>query len=300
MKYGLHFRSWDGIYSENRMLECMREAKAIGAHTFEVFPPDFVLKCDTQKIRDLKKQIDEIGIELLLTCKFEPDMDLGSENPENRRRGIDFLKRYIEGAAELGAKAIGGIVYSVWPHMYGNDMIDKAIKRERTMHSIESMRKIVPTAEACQITLNAEMVNRFEHYMLNTAEEGIKYCRAVESDRLCLLFDVFHANIEEDSIEDAIRSCKGKIGHVHVSEANRGIPYRESRLDWKAYGRALRDINYTGTVTLEPILLCLGKASYNSRLFRDLIIDPTLEARLRYLKEGLSFIRSTFEEESEG
>ena len=165
------------------------------------------------------------------------------------------------------------------------------------MRSIESMRQIIPTAEACQVTLNAEIVNRFEHYIMNTAAEGMEYCKAVGSERLNLLFDFFHANIEEDSIVEAIKCCKGKIGHVHVSEANRRIPYNGSRMDWKAYGQALRDINYEGTVTLEPILLCLGKTSYNSRLFRDLIEDPSLESRLRLLKDGLTFIKNTFEGE---
>jgi len=294
MKYGLHFRSWDGLFTNDKIMDIAAEAKSLGAETFEVFPPEYVLNCETDKIHELKKKIDELGIEFFLTSKYPPDADLASEDPEERARAIAFMTRYIQGASELGVRKIGGIVYSVWPHRYDNDMIDPQIKYERTMRSIEGMRKLMVTAEKCGVHLDAEIVNRFEHYMMNTAQEAIDYCDAVDSPNFGILFDVFHANIEEDSIEDAIRLCRSRIDHFHVSEPNRRVPYHNGRINWQSIGNALKETGYDGSVTLEPILLFLGKASYNSRLFRDLIDDRSQEARLEIIKNGLDFIKGNF------
>lgn len=295
MKFGLHFRSWDGLYSVDKMARVMDQAKEIGAETFEVFPPPCVLECDRPRIREFRKPIDDTGLEVLLTFRYPADMDLASEDPAQRKNGIAFMKRAIEGAAEFGSHEIGGIVYSVWPHRFDDDMIDPVIKYDRTQRSIESMREIMPVAEACDVHLNAEVLNRFEHYMLNTAEEGVAYCEQVGSTHLGLLMDVFHMNVEEDSFARAIRTAGKHIGHFHVSEPNRRIPHRDSRLDWAGIGKALRETGYTGTVTLEPILLFLGQPSYNSRLWRDLVEDGSQEKRLQLLREGLAFIRENFE-----
>ena len=177
---------------------------------------------------------------------------------------------------------------------YERDMIDKQIKYERTMRSIESMRGVMPLAESCGVSLYAEVINRFEHYMLNTAAEGVDYCKQVGSERLKLLLDVFHMNIEEDSFEQAIQAAGRYIGHFHVSEPNRRLPTPGSRVNWGSMGRALRETGYEGSVTMEPILLFLGQTSYNSRLWRDFIQDASMEERNRMLKESLDFVKSCF------
>lgn len=297
MKYGLHFRSWDGFYDSGNLRECLDQAKVLGAEAFEVFPPACVLSCEKEKIKEVKERIEDSGMELLLTCRYPSDMDIASELPSVRRKGIDYMRRVIEGAAELGAGKIGGIVYSIWPYRFDDDMITPQIKEDRTKYSVESMKEIMETAESCSVCLNAEVLNRFEHYLLNTAKEGADYCEQVGSPNLKLLLDTFHMNIEEDSIPDAIRLAGKHIGHFHVSEPNRKIPRRESRLDWPGIGRALRETGYEGTVVLEPILLFLGPASYNSRLWRNHVEDSSMETRLELLKEGLDFIREQFEQE---
>lgn len=295
MKYGVHFRSWDGLYSADRLPEFLRQAKEIGADTFELFPPEYVIHCDKPKIRQLKAQITDIGLDLLLTCRYPANMDLASSEPGERQAGIAYMKQLIEGAAELGCHEIGGIIYSVWPHNFSSDMIDKNIKYERTQRSIESLRAIMPTAESCDVYLNAEVLNRFEHYMLNTAEEGVHFCDQIESSHFGLLLDVFHMNIEEESLEKAILTAGKHIGHFHVSEPNRMSPQRSSsRINWASVGKALRDTAYCGSVTMEPIFLFLGQASYNSRMWRDLIEDTCSEARLSILKDSLDFIKGTF------
>ena len=294
MKYGLHFRSWDGLYSPEQIPLFSQMARDMGAQTLEIGPPPCVLSGDVGVMERLGRALRRVEIDTLLTCKYPAGAELSSPDPDQRQRGIEFLSGLIRGAAELGSYAVAGIVYSTWPHPYERDMIDKQIKYERTMRSIESMRRVMPLAESCGVSLYAEVINRFEHYMLNTAAEGVDYCKQVGSERLKLLLDVFHMNIEEDSFEEAIQAAGRYIGHFHVSEPNRRLPTPRSRVNWESMGRALRETGYEGSVTMEPILLFLGQTSYNSRLWRDFIQDASMEKRNRMLKESLDFVKSCF------
>ena len=76
-----------------------------------------------------------------------------------------------------------------------------------------------------------EIVNRFEQYIANTAEEGIAICEEINNPYCKLLLDTFHMNIEEDYIPDAIRAAsdKGYLGYIHIGEANRKIPNGEKK-----------------------------------------------------------------------
>lgn len=62
MKYGLHFRSWDGLYQVEQLPRFVQQAKDLEAETFEAAPPPCVLACDRVKIRELRKSLDDVGL----------------------------------------------------------------------------------------------------------------------------------------------------------------------------------------------------------------------------------------------
>ena len=57
-------------------------------------------------------------------------------------------------------------------------------------------------------------------------------------------------NIEERSIEEAIRLAAGRIGHVHAVDNNRGAP-GDGHLDFPSIIAALRDAGYDGYLSVE-------------------------------------------------
>lgn len=64
------------------------------------------------------------------------------------------------------------------------------------------------TARDYRVTLSLEVVNRYEHYLLNTAGEGEGgggMAEETESGFCKVLLDSFHMNIEEDDMGEAIR-----------------------------------------------------------------------------------------------
>lgn len=295
-KYGVHFGYWGRDYGTLGLPACLKQAKAAGAQTFELRVTDEIAAGDREKILEIKKQFQEADLEPVFTFRYPKGCDMLSPERSARDKAVEYMKRCLEGIGILGGKNLGGILYATWPAKYDEDLIGLQEKYERTQRSIESVRRVIKTAEDNDVNFNVEAVNRFEHYIINTAAEGAAFCRQVESPKCRLLLDCFHMNIEEEDLPGAIRSAKGYLAHFHVSEPSRKVPYHQAGIDWHRVGAALREIGYDGSVTIEAFVVSLGANTYPMRLWRNLEEDVSLENRLRLLSEGLIYIKKQFEE----
>ena len=297
MNVGIHFGVWGDTYTESSIIDHVLRAKSIGASVFEIGIPSFVFNKNEPQINELTDAVKDIGIKILFTTLYPENADMCSEEPASRQRAVSFMRDAIIGARKCNVDTISCIAYGLWPQRYDSDMITPEIKRTRTLRSAETMREIMKYAEDNGVNINCEIVNRFEGFIMNTVDEGLQYCDMVESKNCKLLLDTFHMNIEEDDICDAIRKAgsKNKIGHFHVSEPTRKIPYHSSRISWREIGQALKDVKYNKSIVLEPFLLFEGGSTYLTRLWRDLIPDKSQETRNRMLGEGICFINKEFE-----
>lgn len=178
---------------------------------------------------------------------------------------IDWLGNGKMAMELLGARLIGGGLYSYWPVDYTQPFD----KQEDWKRSVESIKALAPVAKECGITLCMEVLNRFEGYLLNTAEEGVRYVREVNEDNVKLMLDTFHMNIEESSMTEAIRQAGPLLGHFHTGEPNR-MPPGAGRMPWFEIGRALQSIGYEGPVVMEPFVRPGGTVGQNIKIWRDL------------------------------
>ena len=140
------------------------------------------------------------------------------------------------------------------------------------------------------ITLCMEVLNRFEGYLLNTAQEGCRYVDQVGRGNVKLMLDTFHMNIEEDSIGGAIRMAGKRLGHFHTGECNRRVP-GAGRMPWYEIGCALRDIGYDGTVVMEPFVRRGGQIGTDIRIWRDLPESESLTTLDAGAAQALAFSR---------
>ena len=69
------------------------------------------------------------------------------------------------------------------------------------------VREMGKVAQDCSVDYCLEVLNRFEGYLLNTAEVAVQYVREVDCTAVKVMLDTFHMNIEEDSIGDVIRTA---------------------------------------------------------------------------------------------
>ncbi len=86
------------------------------------------------------------------------------------------------------------------------------------------MRQMAEHAEVCGVTLAVEYLNRFECYLLNSAADTVRFVKAVDHPHCRMMYDTFHANIEEKNPAQAIRHAAEYTVHVHISENDRSTP----------------------------------------------------------------------------
>jgi len=289
-KVGIYFaywtKDWDADY-----LYYLNKVSNLGFDVLEVATAH-LLEMPRYKLDELKEAAQDKGMEITYCVGFPRNKDMASEDTAIRKSGIEYAKRTLETIHYMGGMIFGGINYSSWPGVFDKGITDKRSIVER---SINSMRKVIKTAEDYGITYCVEVVNRFEQLLINTAAEGIAFCEEVGSPNIKLLLDVFHMNIEEDSMEDAILTAGDRLGHLHIGETNRKTPGK-GRMPWDEIMRALKKINYQGRIVMEPFVMMGGEVGRDIKVWRDLS-NGADEAQLDAdAKAALEFIRKKVKE----
>jgi sugar phosphate isomerase/epimerase len=59
-------------------------------------------------------------------------------------------------------------------------------------------------------------------------------------------------NIEDKDLAEAVRKAGSLLINMHISDSNRGA-VGHGHTDFKAIVQALKEINYQGTLTMEPV-----------------------------------------------
>jgi D-psicose/D-tagatose/L-ribulose 3-epimerase len=233
---------------------------------------------------ELKTMADGEGIVLSYGIGLPKSKDTSALDETVRRTGVDYMKRMIDAVADMGGGMIGGTVHSYWPGTMPEGMEDKRPIREQ---SVKSMQELAPYAHERHVTLNVEVLNRFEQFLVNDSREAIAYVSEVNHPACRILLDTFHMNIEEDSIGDAIRRVGQHLSALHLGEPNRKPP-GTGRMPWSDIRHALDDIGFDGPLVMEPFLMPGGIVGRNVGVWREIINDPDLDA---LAAEAASFVK---------
>ncbi len=263
MKYGIYYAYWEQEWEADYKYYIEKAAK-LGFDILEIAASPIPHYSDRQ-MEELKACAAGNGI--ILTAGHGPssEQDLSSADPGVRANAKAFFTDLLKRLYKLDIHSIGGALYSYWPVDYTKP-IDKEGDWKR---SVESVREIAKVAEDCGVNYCLEVLNRFENYLLNTAEEAVEFVKQVDHPNVKVMLDTFHMNIEEDSIGGAIRTAGSYLGHLHTGECNRKVPGK-GRTPWREVGEALRDIGYTGNVVMEPFVRMGGTVGSNIKVWRDI------------------------------
>ena len=98
-----------------------------------------------------------------------------------------------------------------------------------------------------------EPINRYETHYNHRLEDAVELIKIAGTERIKILADFFHMNIEEASITDAIMNAGSYIGHVHLGDNNRLLPGQGST-DFTSGFKALQKVGYQGFLALECII----------------------------------------------
>lgn len=277
MKIGMNLLLWTAAADEShfKLLEDLKKWGFEGVE-FPMFAPDCSpwAKC--------KSLLADLGMGATVVGVLPEGASLIQEDAAAQKVGLDHLKASIDSCVELGAETLAGPIYHPVGALIGRGPNDDERKR-----CAENLQKLADHAEGSGVDISVEPLNRFETFFINCQEDSATLIDAVGKANVGILYDTFHANIEEKSIGDAIRRGGKRINHVHVCSNDRGTP-GEDHILWDENFKALKEVGYDGWLTIEAFGAWLPEIAGATCIWRKMAPSEEHVARegLRHIKEN--------------
>jgi D-psicose/D-tagatose/L-ribulose 3-epimerase len=214
MKFGVNTFIWSATFDSSNfgLLPLIKEAGFDGVEVPLLRPAAFAAS-------SIRQANEAHGLECNACTVLVDGLSLISESAEIRRRTRQHLEDVAKVAADAGIGIVAGPLYSPVGYLPG---------RRRTSDewkwAVEGFQSVGDTLAANGVTFAIEPLNRFETYFLNTAADAAVLAQEIGHPNIGILFDTFHANIEEKSIAAGYRTVGPFLKHVHTCENDRGIP----------------------------------------------------------------------------
>lgn len=231
-------------------------------------------------ISSLKPILDRVGLERTTCAVLPRQANLVSQDASVRARGLEVATRCVERTAEIGAGLICGPLHA------GLGVMTGVRRTEQEWEwAVRGLRAAARRGKDLGVTICIEPLNRFETYFLNTLEDAAQLVRDVGETNVSVHFDTFHSNIEERRVAESLRAVAKELGHVHISENDRGIP-GSGHVDWRGVLSVLKEIGYDGWMTIESFAEPDPELAAAASIWRDLAPSGDELAR-----QGLRFIK---------
>jgi D-psicose/D-tagatose/L-ribulose 3-epimerase len=232
-------------------------------------------------IIETRKMLDRLGLECATCAVLPRSANLISADADVRARGVDFVTRCVERTQELGGHVMCGPLYAALGSMTGRRRTE-----EEWNWAVRGLGAVAHRSEALGVVLCIEPLNRFETYFLNTQADAAQLAHAIGSPNVKVHFDTFHANIEERDPVASLRSLGSDLGHVHISENDRGTPGM-GHTNWSGIFSALKDLGYDGWVTIESFAQPEPELAAAAAIWRDLAPsgDELALSGLQFIKQ---------------
>ncbi len=155
--------------------------------------------------------------------------------------------------------------------------IDEA---EGFKNTVDGLKKVIGYAEKKKVTLAFEVLNSrvnvtmkgHPDYQGDKLEWAVELCNRIGSERMKILFDIYHIQIMEGDVITRIRQYKDYIAHYHTA----GVPGRYELDDQQ-------EINYP------PIIRAIIETGYTGHLGQEFVprAATTDEGKLASLRAGV-------------
>jgi D-psicose/D-tagatose/L-ribulose 3-epimerase len=277
MKFGMNLLLWSGELTDD-MVPVLQSLKEMGYDGVEL--PMFNLDLNYET---WGRRLDDIGLErTAVTVRGEEDNPI-SPDASVREKGVDLTKKTLDCCRAAGATHLVGPYHSALGLFSGKGPTDDEWK-----WGVESMRHVAEHAGEVGVTLGIECLNRFETYLLNTHGDSARFAREVEHPNCKVMYDTFHANIEEKDIPQAIRDCADVLCHVHISENDRSTP-GAGNVRWEQNFTTLKEVNYDGWLMIEAFGLALPELAAATKIWRRMF-----ESEEQLARDGLRFMKDEY------
>jgi D-psicose/D-tagatose/L-ribulose 3-epimerase len=269
-KLGMNLLLW-GTEIDDSMFPVLEKIKEIGFCGVEV--PIF--NTNPEHWYNFRKKLDELGLDRIAVTINGPDHNFINPDPSHRKNALERNKLALDCAMVLGSDLLTGPFHSALGVFTGQ----KATLQEKEW-ARENLWDLAEYADSLGITLGLEYLNRFESYLVSSIDELLDLVNYVDHPACKIMFDTFHANIEEKSIPEAIKKIGGKLIHVQLSENDRGT-LGAGHVQFEEILKSLESINYKGMLSIE---------AFNEKLAAANIWRKMFESEEQLMKDSYGFL----------
>jgi D-psicose/D-tagatose/L-ribulose 3-epimerase len=236
---------------------------------------------DAAHYKTVRKELDNLGLGCTTVTIVSPQANPLSADSRVRVAAVERIKWAIEMTAILGGENLCGPYHSPLGEFTG--VGPTANEKQR---AADVLRQAAEEAQKAKVMLAIEWINRFECYFLTTSADAKALVQAVNHPHFRMMYDTFHAHIEEKRVSPAIANVASSIVHVHISENDRGTP-GTGQVAWDETFRALRQAKYDGWLVIEAFGRALPALAAATRVWRDLFpsAEEVYTQGLRFIKE---------------
>jgi D-psicose/D-tagatose/L-ribulose 3-epimerase len=277
MKLGMNLLLWTTHVTEQHDA-ILDQIKALGFDAVEV--PIFDT-ADLAPFERLGKRLKGLGLSATAVTVMGAENNPISPDGTIRAAAVAHLDRVMECGQAFGCEILCGPIHSAIGVFSGQGPTE-----EEFQYGVDTLQRAAEKAQARGIRMAVEYLNRFEIYFLTTVAQTVRFVRAVNHPYCRMMYDSFHAHIEEKGQPQAIAACTSETIHVHVSENDRGVP-GTGQVHWDEFFGGLKQSGYDGYLTIEAFGRALPALAAATRVWRDLFPDP-----MGLCRDGLAFIRS--------
>ena len=207
------------------------------------------------------KSVELVGTEhwpmlkkLGLICAMTPSHGFakGFAHKEEHAECLTALRKGIDESAAAG-----------FPNVITFSGFRRGISDEEGLNNMtEGLKQLAGRAEKKQVNVCLEMLNSrvnvemkgHPDYFCDRIEMAVEVCRRISSERIKILFDIYHVQIMEGDLITRIRQYHPYIGHYHTA----GVPGRRElddaqEINYPAMMKAIVETGYKAYVGQEFI-----------------------------------------------
>jgi sugar phosphate isomerase/epimerase len=237
------FRDWPFDKAFAFSAECGYEGVEIAPFTIS----NDVTDIPPQRRKQLRRDAEKAGVQIIglhwLLAKTK-GFHLTSPEAEVRRRTTQYLGALAEFCADLGGKLL------IFGSPQQRNLLPGVSPEQAMQHAAEVLRDALPALEKTGTVLAFEPLSPRTTTFVSTAADAVQLVKRVDSPRCRIILDCNAMSTESKPVPELIRENRQWLAHFHANDPNRQGP-GFGKLDFVPIFRALREIDYSGWVSVE-------------------------------------------------
>jgi D-psicose/D-tagatose/L-ribulose 3-epimerase len=163
----------------------------------------------------VRETLRQCGIEVAGVCgMFGPENDLSSNSGAVRQRAIDYIRRQLDLCRETGGTYLLVVPGAVGrPDPYDDSEFDR---------SVETLRLVADDFVKAGVRGAVEPIRAAEVSFIHTVQDAKRYLAALGHPGVNHINgDVYHMQVEETNIADALLDAGSGLINLHLADSNR-------------------------------------------------------------------------------